>query len=200
MPDICLNLLIFTVTLILVVCLGRKDGAWLPARWKAAFRFFTCLSNMFCAAACLLTAASSLAGEIPEWIWLLKYAGTAAVTVTMLTVFLFLAPSIGKGWVEKLLTGTAADLFMHLLTPSAALLSFCVLEKRGLSFGKALLGMLPVLLYGILYFYKIKFAPAEKRWKDFYGFDRDGKWILSAVGMLLGTFLVCMVLLALQNL
>ena len=46
-----------------------------------------------------------MTGEVPEWVWLLKYAGTAAVTVTMLTVFLFLAPSVGEGWVKTLLTG-----------------------------------------------------------------------------------------------
>ena len=65
---------------------------------------------------------------------MLKYIGTAAVTVTMLTVFLFLAPGIGKGWAGILLTHTVSDFFMHLLTPLAALFSFCLLEKRGMSF------------------------------------------------------------------
>ena len=43
-----------------------------------------------------------MAGEHPEWVRLLKYAGTAAVTVTMLTVFLFLAPVVGKDWTVRL--------------------------------------------------------------------------------------------------
>ena len=148
----------------------------------------------------LLTAAFAMTGEVPEWVWLLKYAGTAAVTVTMLTVFLFLAPSVGKDWVKVLLTGTPSDLFMHLLTPAAALVSFCVFENRGMSFMQALWGMLPVLLYGILYIRKILYAPAEKRWEDFYGFNRGGKMAVSAAGMLAGTFIICMVLMGLQNL
>lgn len=198
--DIALNLLIFLVTTGLVLSFPRKNGEWRPERWKAAFRFFTVQSNVLCAAACLLTAAFAMTGEVPEWVWLLKYAGTAAVTVTMLTVFLFLAPSVGKDWVKVLLTGTPSDLFMHLLTPAAALVSFCVFEKRGMSFMQALWGMLPVLLYGILYIRKILYAPAEKRWEDFYGFNRGGKMAVSAAGMLAGTFIICMALMGLQNL
>ena len=97
MADIILNVLVFLATAVLVLSFLRKDGQWYPERIKKAFRFFTCQSNAFCAAACLAEAVSALCGDIPEWIWMLKYIGTAAVTVTMLTVFLFLAPGIGKG-------------------------------------------------------------------------------------------------------
>ena len=130
--------------------------------------------------------------------WLLKYIGTAAVTVTMLTVFLFLAPSVGKDWVSVLLKGP--DLFLHLITPLLALFSFCALEKRGMDFRTALWGMLPVLLYGPWYLYKIRFAPEGKRWDDFYGFNKGGKWLISFAMMAIGTFLMCMGLMALQNL
>ena len=197
--DIVLNLLIFLVTFALVLGFGRKDGHWAPENWKIAFRFFTCQSNVLCAVSCLLTASFALAGEVPEWVWLLKYAGTAAVTVTMLTVFFFLAPSIGKGWADRLLTGKPSDPFMHLLTPVAALLSFCVFERRGMVFPQAIWGMVPVFLYGILYLHKTQAAPQEKRWDDFYGFGRNGKLAVSLAGMLIGTFLICMGLMALQN-
>ena len=198
-PDVILNLLIFLVTAVLVIGYGRKDGKWMPERWRKAFRFFTCQSNVLCAAVALLTAGAVLSGEIPEWVRMLKYAGTAAVTVTMLTVFLFLAPSVGKDWMKVLLTGSVSDLFMHLLTPLAALFTFCVPEKRGMTFPQALIGMLPVALYGVLYLYKILYAPPEKRWEDFYGFNRKGKWKISFAAMAAGTFAVCMALMALQN-
>ena len=196
--DWFLNILIALITLIIVVSFFRKEGQWVPERGKFALRFFTTLSNMLCAAASLLTALAINAGGIPEWIWMLKYIGTAAVTVTMLTVLFFLAPSFGKGALKVLLSGT--DLFMHLITPLLALVSFCVFEKRGMTFCQSLWGMLPVVLYGPVYLYKILFALPEKRWDDFYGFNKQGKWPIAFAGMVLGTFLICMGLMALQNL
>ena len=67
-------------------------------------------------------------------------------------------------------------------------------------FRQALPGTLPVLLYGILYYCKTIVLPADRRWEDFYGFNKGGKWIISLAGMILGTFAVCMALIALQNL
>ena len=196
--DVVLNLVIFLVTLVIVTGFFRKDGKWCPERGKFSFRFFTCQSNVLCAAASLLCAVTLLRGGIPDWVWTLKYMGTAAVTVTMLTVFLFLWPSFGKGALKKLLSGF--DLYMHLLTPLAAILSFCVFEKRGMTFAQALWGMVPVVLYGPFYLYKILYAPEKKRWDDFYGFNRQGKWPVAFSCMVAGTFLVCMAFLAAQNL
>ncbi len=195
--DWFLNIVIALLTLIIVVSFFRKDGQWVPERGKFALRFFTTLSNLLCAAACLLTALAINAGGIPEWIWMLKYIGTAAVTVTMLTVLFFLAPTFGKGALKVLLSGT--DLFMHLINPLLALVSFCVFEKRGMSFGQSLWGMLPVVLYGPVYLYKILYALPEKRWDDFYGFNKQGKWPIAFTGMVVGTFLICMGIMALQN-
>ena len=195
--DWFLNILIALITLIIVVSFFRKEGQWVPERGKFALRFFTTLSNILCAAACLLMALAINAGGIPEWIWMLKYIGTAAVTVTMLTVLFFLAPSFGKGALKVLLSGT--DLFMHLITPLLALVSFCVFEKRGMTFCQSLWGMLPVVLYGPVYLYKILFEQKEKRWDDFYGFNKQGKWPVAFTGMVLGTFLICMGIMALQN-
>ena len=189
--DLFLNAGIFLVTLVFTLAFFYRDGAWKLNNGREAFRYFTVLSNVLCAAAALLMC---LAPAL-RWVWLLKYVGTAAVCVTMLTVFLFLGPSMGYGMLLK-----GRDLFMHLLTPLAALVSFCVYERRGLTFGAALLGMLPVVLYGALYLYKVLHAPEGRRWEDFYGFNRGGKWKLAFSLMLLGNFLVCMGLMLLQNL
>ena len=196
--DIILNLVIFLVTALLVVRFFRKDGKWSPEQGRFAFRFYTCQSNVLCAATALLVAVFRLAGSLPLWVWLLKYIGTAAVTVTMLTVFLFLAPSVGKDWAKVLLR--RGDLFMHLLTPLMALFSFCVLEKQGMTFPQSLPGLLPVVLYGPLYLYKILYAPPQERWDDFYGFNKGGKWPVAFAAMLAGTFLICLGIMTLQNL
>ena len=92
------------------------------------------------------------------------------------------------------------DFFLHLLTPLMAIVSFVFLEKRGMRFGTSMLGMLPVLLYGVLYLQKVIRAPEGKRWEDFYGFNKDGKWARAFAIMLAGCFLVCLFYLWLQNL
>ena len=199
MIDIILNAFIFLITLILVILMFRKDRQWDIPRGKRAFRYYTVLSNCLCAMVSLLMVLTSLAGPVPQWAWTLKYIGTAAVTVTMLTVFFFLAPSMGKDWYQVLLKG-ASNAFMHLLTPLLALLSFCLLEKRGMSFPQCMWGMVPVVLYGPVYLYKIKYTPEEKRWDDFYGFNKGGKWPIAFSGMVIGTFLICLGIMALQNL
>jgi len=191
--DLILNAAIFAVTLFLAVRCFRKDGKWDRGYGRYQFCFFTLQSNVLCAVSALLMCFFRDSRPV----WLLKYIGTAAVTVTMLTVFFFLAPSIGKGGLRELLKGGA--FFLHFLTPVMALVSFCVFERRGMSFAQALLGMLPLVYYGPLYLYKIRWAPEGKAWKDFYGFNRSGKWPVSLAAMLLGTFLICMALMAVQN-
>ncbi len=189
--SILLNCLIFSITLALTVLFFRKDGKWNAARGKKAFRFFTVQSNVLCAFSALLLCLFPNA----RWIWLLKYVGTAAVCVTMLTVLFYLGPMAGY---QKLLSGS--DLFMHLITPLLALVSFTVYEKRGMGFSEAMCGLLPVVLYGSLYLYRIIIAPPEKAWEDFYRFNQGGRYHLSMAAMLIGTFLICMGLMTLQNL
>ena len=190
MADRILNAAIFLLTLVIVVRFFRKDGTWSAQQGKIAFRYFTVQSNVLCAvgALCLLLAPGA------RWAWMLKYVGTAAVSVTMLTVLFFLGPTIGYG---KLLQG--ADFFLHLVLPLLALVSFCVFERRALSFPTALLGLLPVALYSALYINRVLCAPSDRRWEDFYGFNRGGKWPLSLAAMLAGTLLICLALTALQN-
>ena len=195
--DIIMNLLIFAITLVIVVLFFRKDGHWAPDRGKFAFRFFTCQSNVLCAVAALLMASAQLAGYVPRWIWTLKYAATAAVTVTMLTVFFYLWPAIGKDGPKQLLSGK--DLFLHLITPLLAIISFCLLEKRGMSFSRSLWGLLPTALYGLLYLYRVIYAPEDKKWEDYYGFNKQGKWPAAFVMMLAGTFAICMLFMIVQN-
>ncbi len=194
MIDLLLNLVIFVLTAVLVFRMFRTDGAWNPARGFRSLRFFTTLSNLFCAVAALLLCL------FPDsrLVWMLKYTGTAAVTVTLMTVFVFLAPALGKGGLARLLNGSA--LFMHLLTPLAALATFCLLERRGMTPAQALWGMVPVLIYGTVYLYKVIFAPENRRWEDFYGFNRSGKWPLSYALLAAGSLLICFGLMTVQNL
>ena len=198
MMDPVLNFLIFVITLLILVLFFRKEGNWDPERVRKTFRFYTCQSNVLCALSALAMGIAQLAGDVPQWVWLFKYIGTVSVTVTMLTVFLFLAPSAGKDWYAILLKG-ANNLFMHLITPILAIVSFCLLEKRGMTFAESLWGLLPLIVYGQHYLYRILCAPEGRKWDDFYGFNKQGKWPLAFGMMLAGTFAVCMLFLLAQN-
>jgi hypothetical protein len=186
----CINIIIFIITFVLVISVFREDGKWSPARAKRAFRFFTLQSNVLCAISALCVCLFPDA----DWAYYLKIIGTAGVMVTMLTVLIFLGQVYGY---KPLLAGS--DLFMHLLTPLMALISLVLFERRGIGFWTSFIGLLPVALYAPLYLYKIKYAPEDKRWEDFYAFNRTGKWWLSYAFMLIGTALICLCLYFLLN-
>ena len=183
--SILINAAIFLTTLVLIVLGFRRDGVWDVKRGLKAFRFFTVLSNVFCAMAALGMVFSASGTAL-----LFKYLGTVSVTVTLLTVVFFLGPT--QGGYAMLFSGE--NLYMHLIGPLLAILSYGFLEKRDMSFGTALLGMVPVALYGVMYLYRVVLAPEEKRWEDFYGFNRGGKWPVAFSGMLLMTLAVCLVI------
>ncbi len=185
-----MNIAIIAINLVVVIVFCRYEGNWSFTRVKYAFRFFTTLSNVLCAISALCICLFRDA----YWAFLLKYVGTVAVTVTMLTVIFFLGPSYGY---KKLFSGT--DLFLHLVSPVLAIVSFCVFERQSMPLMTAMLGILPVFLYGILYLYHVIYASEEKRWEDFYGFNRGGKWPLAFALMLLGAAVICLVMFAVSK-
>ncbi len=163
------------------------------------FRYFTVDSNILCAVSCVFPLIGMLRGRKTESeaVMLLRYAGTSAVTVTMMTVLLFLGPVYGypsmfSGW----------NLWLHLLCPLLAIVSFVWLERDGTGPEKKhlFLSILPVAVYGIVYYVMTVATGSEKGgWPDFYGFNRNGKWYLSYVIMLAGTSLIGFVLMILRN-
>ncbi len=185
-----LNLLLFLVTTVLYISYFFSEGKTNVERGLAALRFFTVLSNLFCAFASLLMAVALFGGVPPRWVWLVKYVSTVAVAVTFTTVMVFLGPQYGYADLFR-----KRDLYFHLIGPLLALVSFCFTERfYPLSFASSLLGEIPVILYGTFYLYKVVLGPDEGRWDDFYGFNRGGKWPVAFAAMLLGTFLLCVVI------
>ncbi len=186
-----INLIIIIITAILVVGFFREDGRWNPAKGKKAFRYFTTQSNVLCA----VSAFAICLFPDKDWAYYLKVMGTAAVTVTMLTVLFFLGRIYGY---IALLKGS--DLFMHLITPLLAIVSLCVFERRGIGLLAAFVGIIPVALYAHLYLYNVVFAPQEKRWEDFYSFNKDGKWPIAYSLMVAGAAVICVVYYFILNL
>ena len=193
-PSIILNSLIVLMVLWTLaagyVKLRRAKDR--PAR---LFRYFTTLSNLLCVIASItVVTAWAGRGALPLWTVVLKYVGTCAVTVTMLTVLLLLGPVSGE-W-KMLLWG--GDGILHLVAPVLAIVSFLAFEKTAMPAWVIALGVCPVALYAVLYCRKVIYAPAERRWEDFYGFNAKGKWPLSAAVMLLGSAAVAFALWAVR--
>lgn len=184
-PSLILNILNFVLVAGCIVWGVKKTDPW-----TRLFRYFTTLSNVLSAIASLVLIICELSGNLPLWALLLKYVGTSAVTVTMLTVFLFLGP-VSHEW-KVLLTN--AELFLHLICPVIAIVSFLVFEKTAMPAWSIAIGALPVPIYGALYLRKVIYAPEEKRWEDFYGFNRGGKWPLSVVLMTIAGALIAFAL------
>ncbi len=188
LPSVILNAAdILLVLGCLVWGLKKSDT---PGRF---FRYFTTLSNLLCALSAAVVTACLLCGDLPAWALILKYVGTCAVTVTMLTVLLFLWPISGD-WKLVLWGG---ELILHLICPLLALVSFIFFEKLPMPAWVVALGASPVLLYGALYCRKVVFAPEGRRWEDFYCFNVRGRWWLSGIIMFTGAALVALALWAL---
>lgn len=151
------------------------------------FRYFTTLSNMLCALSAMAVIVAWASGGLPEWVVILKYVGTCAVTVTMLTVLLLLGP-LSHEW-KMLLSG--GDLFLHLVNPLLAIESFVLFEKTATPAWVVALGVAPVVLYSALYLRNVVFA---RRWDDFYGFNVNGKWPASLCLMLTGAAVIAFAL------
>ena len=184
MLRILCNIFIAVMVVGAVLAHGRKSP--LPK----VLRYFTAQSNVLYAFACLCTAIMFLGGYSWYPVLVFKFVGTVALMVTMLTVFIFLGPQFGY---KVLLTGP--DLWLHLVCPVLALASWFGWERCSIPPATALLGVLPVLLYGTLYLRKVVFLGA---WEDFYGFNRGGRWRVSFLVMGLTTTLLSLGLAALS--
>ena len=178
-PSVVVNLAIVLCTAGAIIKHGRNSPM------KVVLRYFTALSNILCAIAALAVVIGRLCGQVPQAVLVLKYISTCAVTVTLRTVLAFLGPMIGY---KPLLTGP--DFWLHLVCPVLAIVSLLAWDKPNLGIGAVLLGALPVVAYGLLYLSKVILAPAEKRWDDFYGFNRGGRWPVSFVAITAASLLV----------
>lgn len=173
-----------------------EDNA--ESRGVNCFRYFTIDSNLLVSVAgiCMVIAEiAALTGgaPIPEWVYTLKFAGTSAVTVTLLTVLFFLGPTQGY---RKAFAGD--NLYMHLIGPLIAILSFCFLERGApLPTSSLIFAVLPTVVYGAVY---LTMVLITRKWEDFYGFNTGGRWYVSMPIMYLSGFGISLLLRLLHNL
>ena len=202
--DIAINLVVFLTTAILFL----RSFFMQPVEGKLTgvkvFRFFTTLSNVFAGIVCFLVFIEEIRlgykgcfVALPTWVHLLKFMSTAAVSLTLCTVLFFLGPT--KGY-KPLFKGSS--FYMHLVGPILSIVSLCFLENQvKISLGQALLGVIPTILYGAYYLYQVIGVGEENGgWPDLYGFNRNGKWQRSLILVVLGSLIICLILMAVHNL
>ena len=168
-------------------------------------KYFTIDSNIylgvvsFIAALDLHRLLKKKKNEASHITCLLKLSGTAAVTVTMLVTVFFLEPTMGR-YFGYLALFANANLFLHLLNPIAAIVTWTRLEKNdALSLKDVYLATLPTLLYAVYYVIEVLLHTENgiiQQGYDWYGFFVLG--LRSAVIVLpafvIFTYMVCFVL------
>ena len=193
--SIIFNLLIVVGTILSVAKFYVKSGDGnMEVAGMRCLRYFTVLSNILSGltAAIMLAAQVREKGSVPQWVLVQKYVGTVSVTLTFLTVVLFLGPT--QGYV-RMFSGNA--FYLHLVGPLLAIFSLIFMEQgtKPLTKKHALLAMLPCVVYGLLYLVMVVFVGRENGgWPDFYGFNIGGMWYLSLVVMYAANWLLCLLL------
>ena len=199
-----LNLLIFVLTLLAVAMIMtgfRFSGgeAVLTAKKLAAFKYFTMDSNVLMGLTALLYALWERKREPPVWLRLLKLTATVGVTLTLLTVALFLGPFV-MGMDRFLSLYADSNLFLHLIIPLLSIVAYvCTERSRAIRFRQTWFGVIPMVIYGAFYMANVLRHMEGGRVSfqyDWYGFAQGGPAASVVVffGMILVTWLISVVL------
>lgn len=201
--SIVFNIAIVTMTVLAMSEFYSEIGGRANMQVKKArcLEYFTVQSNLLCSLTAIVMIVFGVLRLIngmgaPLWALVLKLIGTAAVGLTFFVVFLMLAPYAGYKFMIE-----GGSLYMHLITPLAAMVSFILLDGGPkLPMWTVALAIIPTFLYGIVYLYQVV-VKGEKNggWEDFYGFNKGGKWPLSSVLLLAMTALIAFLLILGHN-
>lgn len=166
------------------------------------FAMFTVNSNILCGATMMLALPYALDAlrthvfRLPKWVVVMVFTGVTAVALTFLVSLCILAPV--KGF-DLIFSGSR--FFLHGVCPVLAVIAFCFfISERHLGFWETFIPLIPVFIYGCLYFIMVVLIGEENGgWNDFYGFaTRVPVWI-PAVGVMPVTFLIATVIRLIHN-
>ena len=207
--SVIINISIAVATLIVLIlgCAGIKfmkgyDSS-VDAIGVSMFRFFTVQSNMLMGVVALIFAIKEIQllkgkiTQIPMKHYIAKMAATTAVSLTFFVVFAYLGP-ISKGGTVSLLQNS--NLFLHLITPVASILTFVLFEKTNtIKFKNTMYGLVPTVLYSIYYIINLSFHIENGKVSteyDWYWFVQNGIWTAVIVApMMLGiTYIITLIM------
>ncbi len=180
-------------------------GGTLADNGVSSLKYFTVLSNLFAAFACVVylidrfsrrgerRARTSTAAQR------LKFAGAVAVMLTFLVVVTFLGPLYTYKAMFK-----GGNLHLHLTVPLLSFLDVCFLDDRmDLDIKSTFLAVIPPAVYGIAYRANI-FINGRGEWpdtNDWYSFAMWGKGVMMVILVVLAliTWLMAVGMLILHN-
>lgn len=145
----------------------------------SVFKFFTVDSNLLLGISALLLwiqekKKKKNGGKIAEGYYILKFAATTSVFLTMMVTACFLAPFTNYRFIDFYMN---SNLFFHFLIPLLSIISFVFYDSCGISFRNTFYGVLPMVVYGIVYIANIIPHVSHNQVSldyDFYGFFRGG--------------------------
>lgn len=168
-----------------------RDSDLLEAGGWVSFRYFTMLSNVLAAIAAALVAAFDAKAlisdeeKLPRWVLILKYAGTVAVTLTFVTVVVFLGPMVeamGHGYFKLFQN---ENFFLHFLSPILAIISFVCFEQiENFKFTETLYGVIPTILYSFAYLPMVVIGKENGGWPDFYMLTFGGHMWVAPISLI----------------
>ena len=174
--SLLINAAVFLATTAIVITSLFVKSEILEYNYQT-FWFFTTDSNILTAIASALVMICDikiLQGKrttVARAFTLLKYAGVVGLMLTFFTVICLLIPIYGIA-----MEWGGTGLHMHVLAPVLSFVSFVFLEEHTrLSVSDAIIGILPVIIYGGVYFSQVIIFG---NWIDFYAFNSGGRWYL----------------------
>ena len=154
------NIIIFVIVLYswLRMVFGRSNLEFM-ARGLSSLKYFTILSNLLEAFACLI------------WIYnrneKIKYVAAVSVTLTMMVTLLFLGPLFGYG-----IMFAGVNFWLHLFIPMVCLLEVLLWNDEKYTKKDNLIACLPLIIYGLFYLAN-NLINGKGTWphtNDWYGF------------------------------
>lgn len=199
--SLILNLTVAVVTTGIVISYFFVESPIRTDGWDS-FRFFTTDSNVLAAIAAVIVAVYDIKilrkkiDKIPHVVIVFKYIASVGMALTFSTVMAFLIPVYGPA----LLLGETG-FHMHVFAPLATIFSIMLLEKHSrIAFAESLLGMLPIVTYGAVYFTEVLLITEQNGgWSDFYAFNLGGYWYITLSAMLTVSFLLSQLIRLLHN-
>ena len=177
------------VTYAVIKMVESTKGGALVSGGLGALKYYTVLSNIFCAISCLFAALHFIitrGRNLPSWLYVFRLMGSSVVSVTFLVVILFLGLVYGY----KLMF-TGVSFWLHLIAPVAAIIGQLLLKsERKLRIRASFWGIVPTVFYGVGYISvnAIQWTGTSNPATDFYRFLAWG-WGIGC-GIFLGVFLI----------